>query len=305
MEHYCSMEFIPTFETAIVDENCKVEIKYHAPKGIDAVWAVDNNSDRIIDDQGKAYPSVDKCEYDYLDYLPIIKFSNKYIGKKVIILYHFERFFSQIEIMLDKENYLKCLSNFKDKEYSFISFNKSGGIKKSKFDGDIFSSLENKPGGGLWASMYTPEKQYISAWQLYIDSHVKEGISPKRKSRCTVLFNLKDGAKIPVIDSWEDYKKLSNFFSYKKIYEKMNKPLPDDIPGDLIDYELMSMVYDGIYITKNGILDAGDFYWNDSWWNMVHRHEKETNLRAYGCESLCLFNLDCIENMKNMKIEKW
>ena len=85
----------------------------------------------------------------------------------------------------------------------------------------------------------------------------------------------------------------------------MNKPLPDDIPGDLIDYELMSMVYDGIYVTKNGILDAGDYYWSDDWWNRVHRHEWETNLGAYGCESLCLFNLDCIEDMKNMKIEKW
>ena len=302
------MEFIPTLETATVDDNCKVEIKYHAPKGIDSVWIADNDFDKIINDQGKIYKMipVNKCEYNYLDYLPIIKFTDKkYIGKEVMISYNVERFTSQIGIMLDEKDYLKCLSNFKDKEYSFISFNKSGGIKRSKFNEDIRGSFENKPSGGLWASMYTPEKKYISAWQLYIDTHSKEGIAPRKKSTCTVLFNLKDGAKIPVIDSWEDYKKLSNVFSYKKVYEKMNKPLPDDIDGNVIDYELMSMVYDGIYVTKNGILDAGDFYWSDSWWNMVHRHEKETNLVTYGCESLCLFNIDCIDNMKNMKIEKW
>ena len=203
MEHYCSMEFIPTIETATINEKCEVEIKHHAPKGIDSVWITSEMSSGLY----KCEP-INECEYDYLDYLPIIKFKEEYVGKNVMIKYQVERFSSQIKIMLDKKNYLKCLSNFKDKEYSFISFNKSGGIKKSKFDGDIFSSLENKPGGGLWASMYTPEKKYISAWQLYIDAHRKEGFTRKKPSRCTVLFNLKDRAKIPVIDSWEDYKKL-------------------------------------------------------------------------------------------------
>lgn len=259
------MELVLTSEDISVNSKGEAEIRYYAPEGIDSAWVINDSKTT----KWRYYLKINKDAYNYLQYVPIVKFANEFVGERVMIQYKFERFTSQIGIMIDEQNHLQCLSNFKNSEYSFISFNKSGGIKKSKFN-NIYSSLENKPGGGLWASMYTPDKHYISAWQLYIDAHRKEGISPRRASRCAVLFNLKDNSKIPVIDSWEDYQKLSNAFSYKKIYEKMNKPLPDDIPGDLIDYELMSMLYDGIYVTKNGILNAGDVYWTDDWWNMVH-----------------------------------
>lgn len=298
------MKKIPTIETTTVNSKGEAEIKHHAPRGINKILVYEDA--KIISEKLRKGKVLEVCkdDYNYLDYLPIIRFKEKYIGKEVLIQYEVERFVSQYGIYVDTDNYVRNLSNFKNKEYSFISFNKSGGIKKSKFK-EIYSSFQNKPGGGLWASMYTPENKYISAWQLYIDSHRAEGVSPRKASRCAVLFNLKNDAKIPVIDSWEDYKKIENAFSYKKIHEKMGTPLPDDIPGDLIDYEIMSMFYDGIYVTKNGILDAGDIYWSDSWWNMVHRHEWETNLISFGCESLCLFNLDCIENKKQIKLEKW
>lgn len=301
MERNCEMVITPMFEKVKVDSKCEAEIKYHAAHGINGISEIEypNGADGPM-----ILSEIDKDEYDYLEYLPIIRFSKRFCGKEVLIKYDVERFISNMLISLNEDNYVKNLSNFKNKDYSFISFNKYGGIKASKFD-NIFNSFRNKPGGGLWASMYTPEKQYISAWQLYISSHRKEGWTQKRASTHAVLFNLKDDSKIPVIDSWEDYKKLVDTFSYKAVFKENGKPLPDDIPGDLIDYRLMSMCYDGIYVTKNGILDAGDTYWCNDWWNMVKRHEKDTNLVSFGCESLCLFNLDCIENRSYIKLEKW
>ena len=84
MEHNCEMVIVPMFEKVKVDSKCEAEIKYHAAHGINGISEIGypNGTDGPM-----ILSEIDKDEYDYLEYLPIIRFSKRFCGKEVLIKY--------------------------------------------------------------------------------------------------------------------------------------------------------------------------------------------------------------------------
>lgn len=213
-----------------------------------------------------------------------------------------------------------------NKEYDFISYNKSK-ITKGQFneiDQPIYNplfKLNNKPTGGLWASSYTPEKEYNSSWIEYLN---KTKVPGKRPSTRAVLFNVKKDANIYCINSLEDFEKILYWFEiteelYEESYNFLNRnkeyllknstkkdidrhlkllsdsELRNKFYGKQLNFLLLSTYFDGIYLTEEG---AKELINN----NIIdYTKERTNNLNSWGVESLLLFNCDCIEKQKEVR----
>lgn len=228
----------------------------------------------------------------------------------------------------------------KNKDYNFITFNKSK-ITKGKFEQieqpiwDPAFSINNKPYGGMWATTYTPELKYDSSWQEYLHKDVN-GCGGKRISKRAVLFNLTDYAKILKIDSINDLKLISMLFGMKEEnynslikYILDNKEVFDKTCTDTeidrrintlkylaknnnspveLSYYSLNRYFDGIYLSKKGAheLTSKGYYGIDKLDvsydpYCVNKHiDPKYNLEHWSVESLLLFNYDCID-IKNQK----
>ena len=126
----------------------------------------------------------------------------------------------------------------------------------------------NKPKNGLWASRYTPDKKYRSAWEKWCVT-AKYG---RVDLSSYFLFTLNQNAKVLRIGSENDYSKISKRF--KDNY-------------DFLDWEKMQTEYDAFELMK------GHNYWS----------ELEMDRAAYtfcfwGVPSIVVFRLSAIDIVK-------
>lgn len=142
-----------------------------------------------------------------------------------------------------------------------------------KIDENLFNPVSNyteydcrnKPMGGLWASPYKANEEFISDW-LYFISY---GLSDKFKKFVGVTYNLKSDSKILEIDTLNDYLDVLDKYGYI--------PFPKHSGKMQLNFEAMSKDYDAFHLTDNAAYHlAEDFY-------------------SYDVESYILFNLDCID----------
>lgn len=130
-----------------------------------------------------------------------------------------------------------------------------------------------KPFGGLWCSEYN--ENTISSWYEWC----------KRESfkECTldfgVVFDIKENAKIFVIDKYTDLLRLLEEYELKSISYSICS----------IDFEKLSKDYDAIKLTENG----------------EHETRFSTpSLYGWDIESMLIMNFDIIKNQKRFKNNK-
>lgn len=135
----------------------------------------------------------------------------------------------------------------------------------------------NKPDGGLWTSSTDSEW----GWKDWCES---ENFNVSRLNSYT-KFNLKDTAKILVIDSLEDFYNICDKYTLK-LHGSLE--LAMCMIGKLLDFEAIEADgYDGVLLTEMG----------NSQCHLPMSLAKPgySDLNAWDCETLLLFNLDHIE----------
>lgn len=152
-------------------------------------------------------------------------------------------------------------------------------IGKKGIDGQVFNPIVNeflKPTGGLWASellTLTPNKdQVVSPWHLWCDTEM-----PTWLSNDAVVLKLRPSANILILDSAE---KAFSIFEQFKI-----NPFPGCTTMECLDFERLSKVYDGMMVSGSALSHRVRF------------------LYSWDCESLLLFNLDCIESSEYHELD--
>lgn len=162
-------------------------------------------------------------------------------------------------------------------------------INKKDLSKDNFLPIVNeggfcKPDGGLWASEFNNNlSDWIDWLNSWVDADVEDSDIRKLanvKVGDSIIFTLKNNAKIYVIDSYNDL--LNIIEKYKIEYENIR------INHVFINFEAMSKEYDGIKLTKTGCDITSNIFLNP-------------NLNGWDCESILLFNLECIDTYKYHK----
>lgn len=155
----------------------------------------------------------------------------------------------------------------------------------NKIDKDQFKSISNaepfdhrnKPYGGLWGSIYTPNNGiFMSDWVRF----VYYDLPIKRRSRYYVTYKLKSDAKLFTLDTLDDYLGMIDKYLY----------IPDSDFYDkfLINFEKLSEDYDAIHVTEKAVTEMRMFLFNEITTVL-------TDFYHYDVDSYILFNLDCID----------
>lgn len=157
--------------------------------------------------------------------------------------------------------------------YKYISI----GI--DSFNKDLWEKPENcifvKPIGGLWASKYTPDSEYLSSWHRFcVYSEFSRGNTNK-----AIMFNLKDNARICTIDSLNDLRSLMIK------YRNNDVPLPF---LNYLDFEKISEKFDVIELTERGEIETKNSY--------------PENLYGWDAECILILNYDVIGEQETRKI---
>ena len=132
-----------------------------------------------------------------------------------------------------------------------------------------------KPKGGLWLSEY--EGDNFNKWvdfiilKKYLLFYKCKGIDPFVQP-CSIV-TLKDKANIVSLSDEKDLSYLFNNFCHK---------------GDL-SYEKLSKYYDGVFVNVSKFFRNNDDYSNDL-------------VKAFGVNSLVLFNLDCVDYYQSGRV---
>lgn len=155
-----------------------------------------------------------------------------------------------------------------------------------KIDENLFNPVSNyteydcrnKPmGGGLWASPYKPNNEFVSDWLYWIKYNLSEE-SGFRKF-VGVTYNLKSNSKVLEIDTLNDY--LDVLDKYGHI------PFPKYSGKMQLNFEAMSKDYDVFHLTENAV--------NDLRFLFGEAYHLAEDFYYYDVESYILFNLDCID----------
>lgn len=115
---------------------------------------------------------------------------------------------------------------------------------------DVQNQMFIKPEGGLWSSPYYPDAENKSEWQRFAKG-------------------------------WTTVQDLIDLMDKYKLEDAITQTLA------IIDYEVMSKDYDGIYMTREGEADT---------------RFSNPSLYGWDVESLLLFNLDCIESSESVTL---
>lgn len=142
----------------------------------------------------------------------------------------------------------------------------------------------NKPEGGIWASPYYPDKEYISGWHEWCSSEMEDWLSND-----SVILELKDSARIFIIDSQNDLIKLINLVGTAE--DEFTKSVKSKL-FSCPDFEKASLIFDTILMTEEG-----------QWQTRFSDDNCDYNLYGWDCESLIILNYDCIRNWKYKKLD--
>lgn len=160
-------------------------------------------------------------------------------------------------------------------------------LNKTTLSTENFQSIKNdsfnKPMGGLWASPYELDTRYISDWHRFCD----ESALIDAISNDSISLKLKEMSNIFII---EDQKDLINLVNLVGIEESiMARSVRSTICPD---FEKASMLFDAIYLTKNGLRHTRSPIDNYKY-----------NLYSWDCESILILNFNCIEMWKYKKLD--
>ena len=129
-----------------------------------------------------------------------------------------------------------------------------------------------KPTGGLWCSEY--KEDTISSWHEWCHAeNFHEG-----RLDCGTIFEIKDNARIFIIDKFSDLLYLSEHYELK-----------DGVISTFLsslDFESIAKDYDAIKLTENG------------------EHETrftKPSLYGWDVESMLIMNFDIVKNQKTFK----
>lgn len=158
-------------------------------------------------------------------------------------------------------------------------------IEKEKFQLVVNSETTaiNKPRHGFWACIYNHNGEYKSQWHEYLIR------TSQTNPTGGVLFTLKPTSKILICEEYEDFKNVAanyplncpDHFKGTIVAENWNKKA-------IIDFEKISKEYDGFFLSSKA-KDEGE--WTEG-----------INTWGWDVESLVLFNLECIEDWKKIKL---
>jgi len=140
----------------------------------------------------------------------------------------------------------------------------------------------NKPFGGLWASPYYPNNEYVSAWHEWCSYEQEDWITND-----SVIIKIKESSKIYTINNQNDLIKLIDIVGI--IEDDLTNKLLYTIPN----FEKASKIFDIIYLTQKGQCET----------HFPMRHNK-LNYSLYGwdCESILVMNFDCIEEWEYKRL---
>jgi hypothetical protein len=140
-------------------------------------------------------------------------------------------------------------------------------------------SIINKPYGGLWSSPIDSKW----GWKNWCES---EDFRVDTLWRYTI-FKLKPDTKILIIDSLLDF---------IHVWEKYSIPRRNDlITTWVLSFEkIQEDGYKGVYLTESGNSECHRTYFGTC----------DGDLNAWDCESMILFDLDCIEILEYTEEEK-
>jgi hypothetical protein len=160
------------------------------------------------------------------------------------------------------------------------------GIKE--LSKDKFNQITNsygfiKPNGGLWASPYTPRNKYISAWHGWCASEMSSWITND-----SVIFKLKDDAKIYRINKQKDLKDLITMFGQQPSLFSDSEFQFQILP----DYERIAKHIDVIYLTETG-----------EWKTRMPIKDHAYNLYGWDCKSILVLNFECIKKWRYKKLD--
>jgi len=182
-----------------------------------------------------------------------------------------------------------------------------------KLQRELFRPVKNKwvkpkEGTGLWACEYTPDAEFVSAWDEFMFHETEE-----RTFDPGVCFTLKSSVKVFVIDSKEDFQELLDQYEWKQtpyvqkcmewanIYlsfalEAEHFGLTEEAEDKLqcaidseelaknppykekqIDFERLAEDFDALFVTKRGIC------------------ENRWHLNSWDIASLLVLNFDAID----------
>jgi len=141
----------------------------------------------------------------------------------------------------------------------------------------------NKPEGGLWASPYYPDKEYISSWHEWCAIEMDNWLSND-----SVILTVKDNARIFTIDSQEDLLKFINIVGVAEdeIMSKISYRFASP------NFEKAKELFDVIYLSENG-----------QWKTRFSCKECQYNLYGWDCESVLILNFDCIDKWEYKKLD--
>lgn len=147
--------------------------------------------------------------------------------------------------------------------------------------------LSNKPYNGLWASTYLVDGDVKSDWHRFLLDNMRENIQTD-----AIIFKLKENVNICIINSYDTLAKVTEKYKLnKEDNEELNVLMKSEfyINKSFIDYEKLSEDYDGLYVSKQAIIET------------KHPFAKYS-LNTWDVETLLLGNLECIDNYRKTKL---
>lgn len=144
--------------------------------------------------------------------------------------------------------------------------------------------LRNKPRGGLWASPYEKEGEYLSDWH-------KASVAMRFPTPpFAVRFSLKEEARVCVIDHQLHLMEITRHYPAHNPYE-------EDMfffEPKYINYERLFQDFDVIYLTKRG-----------QWDTHLPTTNSAYDLHGWDCASCIILNFDVIEHQETINIKQY
>ena len=148
----------------------------------------------------------------------------------------------------------KTFIHFGTNNYNKEDFKK---VKNSKY-----LAMKNKPDGGFWGCEYTPNSEYRSSWEEYVNDIEWDDMILEK----FIKFKIIDNARVLVINNEKDLNELEKKYALKSYQFR------DFCNHEVLDYEKISKDYDAIYLTEDGFYD------------------NQEKMESWCIESLCVFN---------------
>jgi hypothetical protein len=162
-------------------------------------------------------------------------------------------------------------------------------LGKKELSKEMFQPIQNiesfvKPEGGLWASPYTPNKEYVSAWHEWCDGNMDNWLSND-----AVIITLKEEAMYYCIDDQDDLQDIVDIVGEQ---ESILNQVSRMKFATYINFEEASKTWDVIYLTENG-----------AWKTHMPMERRHLNLYGWDCESCLIMNWDAIESWEYKKLD--